>query len=50
MQNNGVTTMMVAVKENRLSIVERLLDMGAEVNAKAKVGNRPNSLYFFTTP
>ena len=29
---------MVAVKDNRLSIVERLLDMGADINAKTKVG------------
>jgi len=36
-QNTGLTPLMIAVKENRLMVAERLLDMGANVNAVAKV-------------
>ena len=34
---NGLTPLMLAVKENRTSIVEKLLDLGASVNEKDKV-------------
>ena len=36
-QETGVTILMLAVKENRLVLVERLLDLGASVNHQAEV-------------
>ncbi|KAK7485350.1 hypothetical protein BaRGS_00023449, partial [Batillaria attramentaria] len=35
---SGVNALMVAVKDNKLSIVERLLDLGCQVNDRAKDG------------
>ena len=40
-QDNGLTPLMIAVKENKLVIAERLLELGVNVNDRAKV-----SLYF----
>ncbi|XP_046353562.1 serine/threonine-protein phosphatase 6 regulatory ankyrin repeat subunit B-like isoform X3 [Haliotis rufescens] len=37
-EETGVTPLMVAVRENKLVIAERLLDLGVNVNAKAKDG------------
>jgi len=36
-QSSGLTPLMLAVKDNRILIAERLLEMGADVNAAAKV-------------
>ena len=36
-QDTGVTPLMLAVRENRLVIAERLIDLGANVNDVAKV-------------
>ncbi|KAK2157500.1 hypothetical protein LSH36_190g04023, partial [Paralvinella palmiformis] len=35
-QDTGISTLMLSVRENRLVISERLLDLGANVNQKAK--------------
>jgi ankyrin repeat protein len=37
-QDNGLTPLMIAVKENKLVIVERLIDLGVNLNDRAKVG------------
>lgn len=36
-QDYGITPLMIAVRENRLVIVEKMLDIGANVNDKCKV-------------
>lgn len=37
MQSSGWTPLMYAIKENRTTIGDRFIDMGCDVNAKAKV-------------
>ena len=37
-QGTGETTLMLACKDNKLVIVERLIEAGVNVNAKSKVG------------
>lgn len=37
-QENGLTPLMIAAKENKLVIVERLIDLGVSPNDRAKVG------------
>jgi len=37
LQETGLTSLMLAVRESRLVIAERLADFGASVNEKAKV-------------
>ena len=36
-QENGLTPLMIAVKENKLVIVERLMELGVNLNDRAKV-------------
>ena len=36
-QENGLSPLMLAVKENKLVIAERLLDLGANINDRANV-------------
>ena len=37
-QETGVTSFMLAVRDNKIVIAERLIDLGAHINGKAKVG------------
>lgn len=37
LQETGVTPLMIVVRENKLVLAERLLDLGAGVNDKSKV-------------
>ncbi|XP_060553271.1 serine/threonine-protein phosphatase 6 regulatory ankyrin repeat subunit C-like isoform X2 [Ruditapes philippinarum] len=37
-EDNGLTPLMIAVKENKLVIVERLIDLGVNLNDRAKDG------------
>ncbi|XP_074641301.1 uncharacterized protein LOC141899048 [Tubulanus polymorphus] len=37
-ENTGITPLMIAVRENKLVIAERLIDLGANINDKAKDG------------
>ncbi|KAL3867730.1 hypothetical protein ACJMK2_040593 [Sinanodonta woodiana] len=38
LQDNGLTPLMVAVKENKLVVVERLIELGVNLNDRAKDG------------
>uniref|UniRef100_A0A8W8JLN2 Uncharacterized protein n=1 Tax=Magallana gigas TaxID=29159 RepID=A0A8W8JLN2_MAGGI len=46
-EENGLSPLMVAVRENKLVIAERLLDLGANINDRANDGRTP--LHFAAT-
>ena len=39
-KDTGITPLMIAVRENRLVLAERLLDLGCPVNVQAQVSIR----------
>lgn len=43
-QETGVSPLMLAVKDNKLVVAERLLELGANINERAKVS--PQDLFF----